>query len=232
MRTLLLLTCACAWAQVEIPKTGEMLDSAGNLRPVYGLAGSFTVGPPEASGVLTAACGDQLCLAKTESSLLAGGVAVDAPPGPALIAVDRDEAILYFPRTRQFARWRAGALEFVDLTVDGQVLALRTSSAVIAIAVRRDANTWIITGLGSVLDSLPSATGPLLLRHDQVLYARGDTLVLRRADASELEFDLPDLETLTAIAAEWVAARTSRATYLLRTAPGREQIFVLPEAAP
>lgn len=49
----LFLMCAVAMGQVETPSIGSIVDSAGRLRPVYGVAGNFVVGAPsEATGEL------------------------------------------------------------------------------------------------------------------------------------------------------------------------------------
>jgi len=70
--TLLMICAACAWAQsrIEVPTLGAVVDSSGGLRPVQGVAGNFLLGPATVPGVLSAACSDQLCLAKTNSKIL------------------------------------------------------------------------------------------------------------------------------------------------------------------
>jgi hypothetical protein len=40
------LLATCAFAQVEAPSIGVMLDASGAFRTVYGVAGNFTLGPP------------------------------------------------------------------------------------------------------------------------------------------------------------------------------------------
>jgi len=47
MRLAAFLLAGCAFAQVEIPTIGMMVDASGALRPVYGVAGNFTLGPPQ-----------------------------------------------------------------------------------------------------------------------------------------------------------------------------------------
>jgi hypothetical protein len=47
MRLAAFLLAGCAFAQVEIPTIGMMLDASGALRPVYGVAGTFTLGPAQ-----------------------------------------------------------------------------------------------------------------------------------------------------------------------------------------
>jgi hypothetical protein len=46
MRVAVFMIAACAFAQVEAPSIGVMLDAAGAFRTVYGVAGNFTLGPP------------------------------------------------------------------------------------------------------------------------------------------------------------------------------------------
>ncbi len=46
MKFAILLLATCAFAQVEAPSIGVMLDASGAFRTVYGVAGNFTLGPP------------------------------------------------------------------------------------------------------------------------------------------------------------------------------------------
>lgn len=46
MKLVSLLTFVLAQTAMETPSIGVMLDASGFLRPVYGVAGNFTVGPP------------------------------------------------------------------------------------------------------------------------------------------------------------------------------------------
>jgi hypothetical protein len=237
MRILLLVLIGAfavpLWAQsgVDRPRVGEMLDERGFLWPVYGVGGSFTLDDPRASGVLSAACSRALCLAKTNSVLLLDDTAIAAaPPGPAEIAIHGASAWIYFPQTRQFARWKAGTLNPVAsniaLNVDGDVLSVQAGWK---LAVRRDNGVWIVSGEGETLDSLPSATGPVLLLDDGgVVYATSDSLVLRRSGGNETQFSAPGIDALFQMGDGYVEARSSAALYALRTAAGRESLYLLP----
>ncbi len=48
MKIAFLLLSLCAFGQVETPSVGSMLDTTGQLRPVYGVAGNFVLGSPYA----------------------------------------------------------------------------------------------------------------------------------------------------------------------------------------
>jgi hypothetical protein len=230
MRLLLLIAAFSAplWAQSGLnrPRVGEMLDERGFLWPVFGVGGSFTVDDPRASRVLSTACSRTLCLAKTDSALLSGDTATAAPPGPAEIAIHGTSAWIYFQQTRQFARWKAGTLDLLDLNIDGEVLSVQAGWK---LAVRRGAGIWIVSGTGAILDSLPSEAGPVLLLDDGgVAYATSDSLVLRRPGGNEMRFDAPSVDGLFQMGDGYVEARSGVAAYALRTTVGRESLFLLP----
>jgi hypothetical protein len=220
-RSLLLWIASCAWSQsgIEIPSVGVIVDPSGSLRSVQGVAGNFVVGPAVATGVLSASCSEQLCLAKTDSKILSATGQADAPPGPAVFGLDRDTAVVFFPQSQMFARWRENTLEPLDWIVDDDVLSIRVGDNGIEIALRRDWET----------------SGPVLLLKEGVLFATADQLVLRHRDASETRFELIGAESITAIASigpHYAAIRTTTMTFALRLDKGHEQLFVLPGSTP
>ncbi len=231
-RLLFFAAAASAWAQLNRPAIGHMLDSSGFLRPVFGVAGNFTVDGPVLKGVLSMACSGSFCLAKTESAILSPAGEIPAPPGNAQFALDGDGAMVYFPSTRQFSRWRDGVLSMLDLSIDGEVLSLRAAASGLEVAVRRDGHVRVESAAGALLDSLPDGAGPVLLLPDLIVFvaANGD-LAVRRTDATELRFAAAGVEALFAMGAGYLEARAGDTVYALRTGAGREQLFVLPRAA-
>lgn len=231
-----LLICAagCVWAQpaIEPPAIGQVLDASGSLRPVWGVAGSFVTGPSTAAEVLSAACSQRLCLAKTASSIVSPAGQSDAPPGAALFGFEGSGATVYFPESRIFARWLDDALDPLDWIVDGEVLSIRTRAASVEIAVRREGQVWIVRPDGAVLDGIGPAAGPVLLLAEGILFASENELILRRADASETRFELTGAEAISQMGDHYAAIRAGDATWLLRTDPGREQLFLLPGSVP
>ena len=230
MRIFLFFGAICAWAQsgIEVPSAGAIVDSSGALRPVQGVAGNFLLGPARLSGVLSAACSERLCLAKTDSKILSATGEIDAPPGPAVFGADGDGAIVFFPEPRTFARWHDNILDPLDWTVDGEVLSLRATE----IAVLRDGHVWIVHPDGSVADWIADTAGPVLLLEVGVLFATSDELVLRRRDASEFRFGLTGAKSIAAMGANYAAIQSGNVTYALRTEPGRESLYLLPGTAP
>ena len=217
---LLIFITSCAWSQsgIEVPSAGIIVDATGSLRAVQGVAGNFLPGPPIATGVLSAACSEQLCLAKTDSKILSATGQVDAPPGPAVFGLDRDTAVIFFPQSRTFARWRENTLEPLDWNVDDDVLSIRVGDQGIEIALRRN---W--AGV---------TNGPVLLLREGVLFATADEFVFRHGDGSEARFDLAGAEAITSMGSHYAAIRSGSLTYLLRLEPGHEQLFLLPGNVP
>jgi hypothetical protein len=217
--------CACG---IDVPSVGVLIDPTGALRAVKGVAGNFLLGAPAALGIISAACSEQLCLAKTDSQILSAIGATDAPPGPAIFGFDAQEAIVYFPETRSFARWREEALNPLDWNVGGEVLSLRVRGGQAEIAVRRAGDVWLIRPDGSVIDWIATTPGPALLLSDGVLFATADALVLRSADQTEIRFALIGAEVITQMGPHYATVRVGNSFYAVRTDPGREQLFLLP----
>jgi len=219
-RILPVFIAVCAWSQsgIEVPSVGMIVDAAGNLRTVQGVAGNFLLGPAMASGVLSAACSEQLCLAKTNSKILSATGEVDAPPGPAVFGWHGETAVIFFPESRAFARWSDNTLQPFDWTVEGEVLSIHLGDDSIEIALRTD---WAAETDGAVL-LLPKG----------VLFATQEELILRRAGRSELRFELAGAEAITPMGPNYSAIRAGAAIYALRTEPGHEQLFLLPGGSP
>jgi hypothetical protein len=219
-RTLPIFIAVCAWSQsgIDVPVIGMVVDPSGSLRAVQGVAGNFLLGPAVATGVLSGACSEQLCLAKTDSKILSATGQADAPPGPAVFGLDRDTAVIFFPQSQTFARWRDNTLEPLNWTVDDEVLSICIGDHGIEILARRD---WA-----------GETNGPLLLLSEGVLFATADELVVRHRDGSELRFELYGAESITSMGRHYAAIRAGAMTFALRLDPGQEQLFVLPGSAP
>lgn len=223
--------CASGQSGLDRPRLGLMIDSTRAARPVYGLPGSLSAEDPAASDVVSLGCGS-FCLIKTDTSLLAPGVAVAAPPGPALFAFDSTGAFVYFEKTRQLSRWQSGALSPVDFQIDGDIISLRSAGGAPQFAVRFAEQVQIESDGNAILDSLPPGVRAVLLLPSGEVYATAHAVVLRRADASETAFPLTGAASFTAMAPDYVEVRTAAAIFALRTTPGREQLFQLPEPRP
>lgn len=230
-----LSSCVLAQPGLTRPALGQMLDRQQSLRPVYGIGGGFHVDPPIAERVIASACSRTLCLAKIDSALISAGVVTPAPPGDAVIALDISGATIYFPSSQQFARWQNGALTPLSLGVYGTVLALGSGSSGLTIAVERSGIVWIISAAdGTILDSLPPGANAVLLSADGIVYATPAGLILRKSGDgnNELSFPASGVTALIALGDGYVEARAGDILYTLRTIPGREHLFQLPQPRP
>jgi hypothetical protein len=277
---ILLLFLSCSWAQIQQAQLGAMLGSDGVRRAVFGVAGSVTLGlplgggGPVLSGVLSMGCSRRMCLMKSESTLASSVdsalVIVDAPPGPAMFWFEGvnggngdsrgagDSAVVYFPRSRQLARWQNGQLSPLDFDVTGEILSIgEASDGTLLFAIRNLAGTWIVRNGGAIVQSLhvagasPRSSGSVLLLPNGVLFTTTEGLILRRPDASEMVFALARVEpesseaghseaesvTLSWLGENYVQVRVhgplgNDLNYALRIDPGHERIFLLPEPQP
>jgi hypothetical protein len=238
MKTFLLLLAigiaALAQSGLDVPQAGLMVDHSGALRVVTGIAQSFIAGGAVRTGVLSAACGRALCLAKTDTLLFdarnPGDPGISSPAGPAFFAVRNQSALLYFPAVRQCARFKDGQLEMLDWSVDGEVLALRATSDGPRFAVRRADGVWIIALDGSLESALPPGTVAVLLVDGATVYSLPDAVVLRRTDGSETPFSLSGVTSFSQLSENYVQVSTSSGIYALRTDLGREQLSLLPDS--
>ena len=220
---LLSVMCGCAWAQLDRPALGKMLDGNGTVRTVYGIAASVTLGDAEVAGVLSSGCSKTFCLAKTVTGILSVAGTVDAPAGPALFAFDDDAAFVWFPLSRQLARWQNGGLTLVDCSVDGEVLSIRVSGGAVEFAVRRESGVWIVRSDGSVLESVGLSMGPVMLISDGVVYATREEIVIRGA-----RIRLSGVTLFSQMSCGYLQVRARGVDYALRTENGRETLFQLP----
>jgi hypothetical protein len=224
---ILLAGCACGQSGIEVPAVGAIVDSTGALRQVQGVAGSFLLGPAGVTGVLSAACSERLCLAKTDSKILSPTGETDAPAGPAIFALRGNDAIVFFPVSRTFARWHDNTVDPLDWAVDGEILSIGLKE----IAVRKNGEVSIVDPDGSVVDSIPDAFGPVLLLPKGVVFATKNEIVLRQDD-SEVRFELADVRSIAAMGPRYAAIHTGDAVFALRTESGRERLYRLPGSAP
>ena len=219
---LFFLISASAWAQIERPSLGVMLDENGLARPVAGARAAAALGDPLFGGpVISLACSQTMCLAKTETAVVSStGETADAPPGAAIIAFIGDVAYVYFVENRQFAIWFQGQLYLFDFTAGGDVLSIRASG--FAYAIARDDGIWV----GN--QNLGAAHAIFLLDDGGALLAVDGQVRLLRADGTEIDFAVPGAGGFVRMGDRYVQVITDNGMWALDTRPGSEQAFLLP----
>lgn len=231
MKILLLsLMSVCAWAQIQSPQIGVMLDVNGRARGVLGTPAAAVVGTPWFDGaVISLACSAQGCVAKTESALFTpAGVVVDAPPGPAIIALDpfsAGAAYVYFVESGALARWTGRELVPIEFAPGGDVLSLRAVAGGFEYAVERDGEIWV----GD--KSLGAANSVLLLDGGGALLSGDGQVRLLRPDGTELDFALTGVGGFVRMSDHYVQVITEAGMWALDLDPGHEQMFLLPGAS-
>ena len=220
----------CAWAQTGVvrPQLGKMLDANGTVRTVYGIAASVILGAAEITEVLSSACSDSFCLAKTGSGIVSASGIVAAPAGPAMFAFSGATAFVWFPQSRQLALWQNGTLTPVDTQIEGDVLSICANAGAVQFAVRSfKGDVWIVNQDGSVTNSLPRATGPVQLIPGGVVYATRNEIVI-----GNTQFPLDGVTSFSQISGSYLEVHADGVDYALRIDAGRETLFQLPGVSP
>lgn len=234
MKLLLFISAAVGLAQGVLtqPQLGVMIDLHGDARPVFGVAASVTTASPVMPGVISSACSASGCVFKLERAVVAGGQAIAAPNGTALIGMDGNGALIYFPATGQLMRLENGALTPVESHIREEIVGLRSASGVAQFAVRRGDATWIVNQFGDALDALPGCSGgPVLMFSGGEMYVSGSQVILRRSDKSQISFAAPGATGFFALGANYAQVLAPGLSYAIATAAGHERIFQLPEPA-
>jgi len=245
----IIVASAAAQSGIRPPQLGFAGSADSTLRPVYGVAGNFILGPPVQEKVISEAFSGSLGLLKTESALEVFGnqgqvlAAMDAVAGPALFAFSLDSltALAYIPGSNTLVEWKAGQLvaQLVNMPFRpelGTVLAIALPNALEAsLIVQREDGIWEV-GSGSQ-KALVGVTAPLLvLASGRLLYHDARGIVLRNSDNSEVHIaaQLPGKFSLQQMDSNWVQLSdlaTAR-RFAIRVIPGREGFYELPESRP
>jgi hypothetical protein len=242
------------WAQPAItpPQLGFVEDSACLLRPAYGIAGNFILGPAVSGKIVTAAFSGSFGLLKTDSSLAAFDshgkllAAMDVAPGPALFAFSPGgtTALAYIASSNALVEWRGSAFAPVSLhstdTIPQTVLAIAfpTPFETSLIVQRKDTFWELKFPLGTVgavsQNAVVGVHAPLLvLPSGDLIYPDTGGIAIRRTDASEIHIaaSLPASFSLQQMNLDWVQVSdlNSKARFAIRATPGREGFYRLPE---
>jgi hypothetical protein len=242
------------WAQPAIapPKLGFVEDSARLLRPAYGIAGNFILGPAVSGKIITEAFSGSFGLLKTDSSLAAFDpqgkllAAMDVAPGPALFAFSPGgtTALAYIASSNALIEWRGSAfapvsLHYADAVAEAVLaIAFPTPFEASLIVQRKDTIWELKFPLGTVgtgaQNALIGIEAPLLvLPSGDIVYHDTGGIAIRRTDASEIHIPaaLPASFSLQQMNQDWVQLSdlNSSARFAIRATRGREGFYRLPE---
>jgi len=237
---------AGAAAQIRPPQLGFAGAADGTLRPVYGVAGNFILGPSiagQAGKVISQAFSGSVGLLKTDSTLSAfngqGQVlaTIDAAAGPALFAfsLDGTAALAYVAGSNTLVEWKAGQLVTMPFHSElGTVLAVALSNASEAsLIVQREGEIWEVASASR--RALVGVTAPVLaLASGELVFSDANGIVLRKPDNSEVHVAarLPAKFSLQQMDSDWVQLSdlATPRRFVIRVVSGREGFYQLPEA--
>jgi hypothetical protein len=249
LMALSMVASAAAQSAIRPPQLGFAGAADGTLRPVYGVAGNFILGPAitgkaVAGKVISQAFSGSLGLLKTESTLAAfdgrGKVlaTTDAAAGPALFAFSLDgvTALAYVESSNILVEWRAGQLVTMPFHAElGTVLAVALPNAFEAsLIVQRDDGIWEVRS-GSQR-ALVGVTAPVLaLASGELVFSDAKGIVLRSPNGTEVHIAarLPAKFSLQQMDSQWVQLSdlATPRRFAIRVLAGREGYYQLPEAA-
>ena len=235
-------TLAAAQPAISPPQIGFVLDKTNAVRPVFGVAGSFTLGDSIGSDVVSGAFLGSFGFAKTSSAIAVfdrdGQIlyATDAPPGPALFG----SQLAYLTQTRLLLRWTGTTLEPISLPFDDEVLSIaQPDSAHASAIVRRDDGLWLVrssldSGAIEVQSAIPGVDAPVLILDDGgFVFQNQDGIVIRRSNGSEIPLAarLSEPVQIQSMGNGWLQITDAGGPRLaVDIRQGREQIYQLPEA--
>jgi hypothetical protein len=240
---LFIVASAAAQPGIRPPQLGFAGDADGTLRPVYGVAGNFILGPAISDKVISQAFSGSLGLLKTESTLAAFDgegkmlATIDAAAGPALFAFSPDglAALAYVPSSNTLVEWKAGQLVTMPFHPElGTVLAVALSNAFEAsLIVQREDGIWEVQSTSQ--NALADVTAPVLaLASGELVYSDARGIVLRNPESTEVHIaaQLPTKFSLQQMDSEWVQLSdlATPRRFAIRVVPGREGFYQLPQA--
>jgi len=239
----ILVASAAAQPAIRPPQMGFAGQADGTLRPVYGVAGNFILGPSVKAKVISQAFSGSLGLLKTAATLEAfdaqGRVlaSMDTVAGPALFAFSADgvTALAYIETSDTLVEWRDGRFGAVQFRPEpGPVVAIAMPNAFeAALIIARNGDLWELRA--SSLKALPKVTAPVLvLASGGLLFKDTNGIVLRKPDNSEVHIagQLPAKFSLEQMDQGWVQLSDvdGARRFAIRVSPGHEGFYQLPEA--
>lgn len=246
-----LLMMAAAWgaaqSRLEAPWLGLLDDSAGALRPLYGVAGNFVPGEALVQGAISVACTERWALVKLERQVIlmeAGGsvrARWEAPPGEALFAftAEGDPALVYFSQTGELNGIGPEAPAPLALKDPPVAVGSLDQERAVLIVRREQGLMWQTLRLASGQVEQESLLAPeggpaVLLPGPLVVYAQGAELRVQ-AGGGERRLRLPwPAERLRQLSDRWVEIVPSGAAgrMALRVDEESLTLYRLPEVKP
>jgi hypothetical protein len=236
MRTVLWLSLTlalCAFGQIREPQAGWAVDSAGGLRPLLGVSGSYVWGEVVASPVESFAVSSTLALWKAGSVVRAadrtsGDQSSIEASGPTFLS---GGGLVYFAESERLFVFRAGSFAALNAPVlQGRVLALGGDAREQVWLVRDADRVWRIRSREGEIVGSDEVQGVLdlaVVAEGRITFAKSAVVVLREGDQERrVEFNA-DVSAMAQIDEGSIWVRAGAHSYVVRLRDG--QAFELPE---
>jgi hypothetical protein len=231
MKALLLIALgAVAWGQnsVGLPCLGKIVDRFGNLRSLCGVSGGFLLSDASEQTAISVGFSYRGGWIKTANKItvLDDGKTfeAEAPDGTALFAFrgDGSPAFAYFQATREMIQWNGESTKKVEVPVEIEVVSLGVTAigGWLVLAKRPEGGLFVLSENGREADR-EGLSGLVINGERSLTYFNG---MLR---LGEMEFAMDSApQRMEWINPEWLHL----GGVALRITPGREALYVLPEA--
>ena len=232
------------------PEIGYLRDSAGNVRPLLGISGTFWLEAsvlPDASGVASSGRASMIATRYGLCVLDASGRAIGRiwpAAGPVLFAFTSTgaPALAWLSSSQELLRWNG--LQFERVSVDAGALGGAALSLAMpgpgsaAFLVQRGEQLWRVDLSlldGSVLEAenIPAAAAPAILLDDGTIVHAGATgsIVIRNPRGVERTAPFNGSPTgFTLLGQDWILVERGSPAILSALRIGTGALFVLPEA--
>ncbi len=248
---LVLLTCAAGLlhAQVHAPHAGVVRDADGSVRPVYGVPGSFVIGPAWSTAATAISFSDEAGLVAEAGAirlLSASGTEIgryatsDAAP---VLSVERDakSAMAWLQQQQAIIRWNGTSFDrFVLLSgsISGQVASLRAldkneaellvfqNGAPARITISLEEEESVVRSM----DAVPGASSPALAFGSLLVFRDKEGPILESPNGLRHTLPLPGDVAIERMSSHWLhlQSRRTRQDWALHLDAAHPELLLLP----
>jgi len=237
-------------AQVRAPQAGVVRYTDGSVRAIYGVPGSFVVGPVWSTGATAISFSDHAGLIAEPGAirlLSAGGMSLATyathEPAPVLgVEGSAQTAIAWLPKQEAIIRWNGSSFEVFTLAqgvIAGSVLSLRTlaKNAAELLVAQNGVAARITISLAPEstilsVDAVPGATGSAVSFGSLLLFCDKGGLTLESSNGLRHFLALPADVVAERMSAHWLhlQSRGTRQDWALGLDAAHPDLLLLPGA--
>jgi hypothetical protein len=235
-------------AQVHAPQAGVVRCVDGSVHPVYGVPGSFVVGPAWSAGATTISFSDQAGLVASTGAirlLSASGAETGryatSEAAPVLsVEGDAQSAIAWLPEQQAIIRWNGTSFDRFALppgSIAGRVASLsvlkKNEAELLVYENGAPTRTTISLGQQSSvrdIETVPGASGPVLAFGSLLLFRDKSGITLESPNGLRRTLPLPPDVAAERMSSHWLhlQSRAARQDWALRLDAAHPELLLLP----